>query len=76
MFVITPSSDNGGFEYRDIIFRAPHDTINGIRTLLLLGNVLKHASDALEQGNNYILPELNGTKVKNLSPPYRTALQP
>ena len=73
MFILTPSSDMGAFEYRDIIFRAPHDTIDGIGTLLLLGNILKHASDALEEGSNYILPELNGSEVQNLSPPYRTA---
>lgn len=73
MFVLTPSSDTDAFEYRDIIFRAPHDTIDGVGTLLLLSNILKHASDALEQGSNYILPAFNGTEVKNLSPPYRTA---
>lgn len=72
IFVVTPSAENA-FEYRDIIFRAPHDTIDGVGTLLLLGNFLKHASDALDQGSDYILPELNGTEAKNLSPPYRTA---
>ncbi|KAL0938609.1 uncharacterized protein CTRU02_205219 [Colletotrichum truncatum] len=73
MVILTPHSDDGVFEYRDIIFRAPHDTIDGIGTLLLLNNFLRHASDALEQGNDYVLPSLNGTEVQNLSPPYRVA---
>lgn len=41
--------------------------------LLLFGNLLKHAPEALEQGSGYVVPELNGTEVKNLSPPYRIA---
>ncbi|KAM6527695.1 hypothetical protein FALCPG4_008744 [Fusarium falciforme] len=73
IFVITLPSDDKDFEYRDIIFRAPHDTIDGIGTLLLLSNIVKHASDALERGSSFTLPGLDGTEVQNLSPPYRAA---
>lgn len=58
---------------RDLAFRAAHDTIDGAGTLLLLGNLVRHASRALEDNSSVQLPALDGSETSNLSPPYRIA---
>ncbi|KAF5004931.1 hypothetical protein FDECE_8584 [Fusarium decemcellulare] len=77
IFIITPPStslrNDEKHLRRDVILRAPHETIDGVGTLLLLNNFLEHASEALEQGASSAMPEFIGTEVKNLSPPYRIA---
>ncbi|KAL6915283.1 hypothetical protein FSST1_006778 [Fusarium sambucinum] len=75
LFVITPPPHEHGAECREIVIRAPHCTIDGIGTLMLLNNLLKHASDALHGQFLHNLPEFYGVEVSNLSPPYRTAAQ-
>lgn len=57
----------------DLVLRASHDTIDGTGVLLLLGNIIKQLSQALEQGVAYTVPDLDGSESANLSPPYRIA---
>ncbi|CRK13449.1 hypothetical protein BN1723_010032 [Verticillium longisporum] len=72
-FRIKPPSRGDSSDYRDIVFRARHDTIDGVGTLLLLNNLLEHASRIVEQDVKDGIPEFNGTEAQNLSPSYRAA---
>ncbi|ENH65962.1 hypothetical protein FOC1_g10002084 [Fusarium oxysporum f. sp. cubense race 1] len=60
---------------RDLVFRSPHDVIDGIGTLMMLNNFISLASDAYEKGNAYEPPALDGSETSNLSPSYRVAAQ-
>lgn len=78
--VITPPSpsgdEHGRAVRRDIVFRSPHDTIDGIGTLLLFNSYLQLASEALAQGDSYQVPPLDDpTVIQNLSPPFRIAAE-
>ncbi|KIW81657.1 hypothetical protein Z517_04683 [Fonsecaea pedrosoi CBS 271.37] len=74
LFVI--KSDNheskDGTIYRDIVFRSPHEIIDGIGTLQLLDNLFILASRAYNQQSSYQIPAF-GTEVDNLTPPLRVA---
>jgi hypothetical protein len=56
---------------RDLVLRAPHNIIDGIGTLLLLDNFLKHASMAYS--SNKPLAIAWGEEHNNLSPSFRVA---
>ena len=57
---------------RDIIFRCPHVTIDGMGTLMLLDNLVAHAAKALK--SQEAIPDINYEQaIKNLSPPLRIA---
>ncbi|KAF5586522.1 hypothetical protein FPANT_7227 [Fusarium pseudoanthophilum] len=60
---------------RDIVFRSPHDIIDGIGTLMMLNNFISLASEAYDKGNTYELPAVDGNETSNLSPSYRIAAQ-
>ncbi|KAM0549464.1 hypothetical protein ACHAPJ_009450 [Fusarium lateritium] len=60
---------------RDLVFRSPHDVIDGIGTLIMLNNFVALAAEAYEKGDSYEPPALNGSETSNLSPPYRMAAQ-
>ncbi|KAF2010594.1 hypothetical protein BU24DRAFT_400052 [Aaosphaeria arxii CBS 175.79] len=56
---------------RDIVFRSPHDIIDGVGTLMMLNSLLNYASKTFE--GTYIPPILDGSESANLSPSYRIA---
>ncbi|KAF5543134.1 hypothetical protein FMEXI_7150 [Fusarium mexicanum] len=58
---------------RDLVFRSPHDIIDGIGTLMMLNNFISLASEAYNKGNDYEPPALDGSETSNLSPSYRVA---
>ncbi|KAF4944167.1 hypothetical protein FGADI_12880 [Fusarium gaditjirri] len=60
---------------RDLVFRSPHDIIDGVGTLMMLNNFISFASEAYEKGNTYEPPSLDGSETPNLSPSYRVAAQ-
>lgn len=57
---------------RDLVLRAPHDIIDGIGTLLLFNNYLKHTSEAYSSSGTYEEPPW-GDEVKSLSACFRVA---
>ncbi|RKK74406.1 hypothetical protein BFJ69_g8512 [Fusarium oxysporum] len=69
------SADGSMTIRRDLVFRSPHDVIDGIGTLMMLNNFISLASDAYEKGNAYEPPALDGSETSNLSPSYRVAAQ-
>ncbi|CCF37048.1 hypothetical protein CH063_08472 [Colletotrichum higginsianum] len=73
LFVLSPSSSKEGFIRRDLVFRSPHDVIDGVGTLILLNNLISHASKAFSKGDDFKPPDLDGSEAANLSPPYRVA---
>jgi hypothetical protein len=68
----TPSSEESRTVRRDVIFRSPHDIIDGIGTLQLLNNLFKHVSEAYILQDSFRFPPLN-SEVANLSPSFRVA---
>ncbi|KAJ4265992.1 hypothetical protein NW762_003965 [Fusarium torreyae] len=58
---------------RDLVFRSPHDVIDGIGTLIMLNNFVALAAEAYEKGDSYEPPALDGSETSNLSPSYRVA---
>lgn len=74
LFVLesTRASAQRSAVHREIIFRSPHEVIDGIGTLQLLNNLFKHASNAYAQGSSYQMPSF-GDESTNLSPPLRVA---
>lgn len=76
LYVITPpeaSNEQGNKPIRrDIVFRCTHDAIDGIGTLMLLNNLLRHASEAYTAQDNYA-EVVFGDEWENLSPSFRTA---
>ncbi|GJC81181.1 hypothetical protein ColLi_04019 [Colletotrichum liriopes] len=73
LFVLSPPSHKDGSIRRDIVLRSPHDIIDGVGTLILLSNLISHASKAFSEGEAYKPPTLDGSEAANLSPPYRVA---
>lgn len=79
LFVMTnppiPQEENHpGLIRRDLVLRSPHDVIDGIGTLLLLGNLVKLSSKAYNQGSSFQLPTFDdGSELVNMSPPFRVA---
>ncbi|KAH7364779.1 hypothetical protein BKA65DRAFT_144332 [Rhexocercosporidium sp. MPI-PUGE-AT-0058] len=74
LFLITPP-EIGELEEqhlrRDILFRSHHDLIDGIGSLTLLNNFLRHAAMAFEAETEQ--PIDFGDEYRNLSPPLRIA---
>lgn len=56
---------------RDLVFRSPHDLIDGIGTLTLINNLLGHMTTCFEASTP--LQVIFGDEQKNLSPPLRIA---
>ncbi|KAM5343439.1 hypothetical protein ACJ41O_011976 [Fusarium nematophilum] len=79
MFVLhlPPGTNDEGVSTirRDLVFRSPHDIIDGIGTLMMLNSFIERAADAYEKGDSYQLPEIDGSEASNLSPSYRIAAQ-
>ncbi|KAK1977661.1 hypothetical protein LZ30DRAFT_731164 [Colletotrichum cereale] len=73
LFVLSPPSQMDGIIRRDLVFRSPHDIIDGVGTLILLSNLITHASKAFSEADAYKPPDLDGSEAANLSPPYRVA---
>ncbi|PNP53585.1 hypothetical protein THARTR1_05967 [Trichoderma harzianum] len=79
LFIITPPSvpheeNCPGPIRRDLVLRSPHDVIDGVGTLLLLGNLVKIVSKAYDQGSSFELPTFdNCSEFSNMSPPFRVA---
>ncbi|KAH8669413.1 hypothetical protein BGZ61DRAFT_364143 [Ilyonectria robusta] len=75
LFVVKPTtvSTHPAVIRRDLVFRSPHDIIDGIGTLIMLNNLIGHASRAFRQGATFKLPIFDGSEVVNLSPSYRIA---
>ncbi|KAG9503606.1 hypothetical protein J7337_003557 [Fusarium musae] len=79
VFVLHLPAERGGDESvtirRDLVFRSPHDIIDGIGTLMMLNNFISLASEAYAKGSTYKPPALDGSETSNLSPSYRIAAQ-
>lgn len=75
LFVLNPTSphDTEAMISRDLVFRSPHDIIDGIGTLHLLSNLLAQAARIHELGDAYPVPSLDGSETENLSPSFRIA---
>lgn len=72
--VLAPPSEDASVVLRDLVFRSPHDIIDGIGTLLLFDNYVRLAAEAFEKGDSYEPPSLDDPAlIKNLSPPFRVA---
>lgn len=56
----------------DIVLRSHHDIIDGIGSLKLLNNLIKHAAQAFTHPYDFHLPDFTD-EWKNLSPPFRVA---
>ncbi|KAI9155678.1 hypothetical protein HJFPF1_08267 [Paramyrothecium foliicola] len=57
---------------RDLVFRSPHDTIDGIGTLLMYDKLLQHVSSAFTNSKGFVVPVCDGSEIANLSPPFCT----
>ncbi|SPJ76323.1 uncharacterized protein FTOL_06054 [Fusarium torulosum] len=77
MFIMNLPSKHGKHGshtvHRDLVFRSPHDIIDGIGTLIMLNNFITLAADAYDKGDTNDPPALDGSETANLSPPYRIA---
>ncbi|GKT49603.1 uncharacterized protein ColSpa_09784 [Colletotrichum spaethianum] len=73
LFVLSPPFHKEGVIRRDLVFRSPHDVIDGVGTLILLNNLVVHVSKAFSETDACKFPTLNGSEVANLSPSYRIA---
>ncbi|CAG9990641.1 unnamed protein product [Clonostachys byssicola] len=70
LFVLRPTTSE---LRRDLVLRSPHEILDGIGTLQMLNNLIRHVANAYEKGHvAEPIPEL-GSEIKNLSPPYRVA---
>ncbi|ETS77699.1 hypothetical protein PFICI_09761 [Pestalotiopsis fici W106-1] len=57
----------------DLVFRSPHEIVDGIGTLHMFNNFTKLVANAYKDGDAFKLPSLDGTETENLSPPFRVA---
>ncbi|SPO03135.1 uncharacterized protein DNG_05817 [Cephalotrichum gorgonifer] len=72
--VVTPPSSDEGVVLRDLVFRSPHDIVDGVGALMLFDNYVRLAAEAFELGDAYESPSLQDPRLlENLSPPYRVA---
>lgn len=70
--ILSPPSGNDRTLRRDLVFRSPHDIIDGVGTLILFDNFVRHVSNAFAQGDNCKQPSLDDARLlSNLSPPLR-----
>ncbi|RSM18550.1 hypothetical protein CDV31_002686 [Fusarium ambrosium] len=75
MFVLDLPADGTLTVRRDLVFRSPHDIIDGIGTLMMLNNFITRAAEAYEKGDSFEIPVFDGSESANLSPSYRLAAQ-
>lgn len=76
MFVLHLPADIGApVVRRDLVFRSPHDIIDGIGTLMMLNSFISRAAEAYEKGDSFEIPIFDGSESTNLSPSYRIAAQ-
>ncbi|KAM0274300.1 hypothetical protein ACHAQH_007974 [Verticillium albo-atrum] len=73
LFVVRPPATHQRVVRFDLVFRSPHDIIDGIGALMMLNNLMNHASEAYTQGESYQTPVFDGSEAAHLSPPYRIA---
>ena len=73
LFVVIPPQTTSSTVRRDLVFRSPHDIIDGIGTLLLLNRLAALLSSTLTHTSATPLPLLSGEETCRLSPPYRIA---
>jgi hypothetical protein len=57
---------------RDIVFRSPHEIIDGVGTMQLLGNLFAHAATAYNDHTSRTTINFGGEQI-NLTPPMRVA---
>jgi hypothetical protein len=70
LFVLRPTTSE---LRRDLVLRSPHEILDGIGTLQMLNNLIRHVANAYEKGHGAESISDLGSEVKNLSPPYRVA---
>ncbi|KAI9900213.1 hypothetical protein N3K66_004475 [Trichothecium roseum] len=77
LFVTHPRKEEGVEEgaviRRDLVFRSPHDIIDGVGTLQLFNKLASLIADALSNGSGWAAPKPDGSETKKLSPPFRVA---
>lgn len=74
MFIVKPPGQEPNVVLRDLVFRSPHDVLDGIGALHMLGTYAQHTADALSQGDAYPTPDPSDPEViQRLSPPFRVA---
>lgn len=73
LFILSPKTneDDEGYIYKDLVFRSPHDIIDGVGTLHLLNNFAQLAAETLTKGDSFTADSIG--EVARLSPPYRIA---
>ncbi|KAF7533712.1 hypothetical protein G7054_g6827 [Neopestalotiopsis clavispora] len=76
MFVLEPTekhiSDPNTIRI-DLVFRSPHEIIDGVGTLHMLNNFMKLVGNAYKDADDFKDPNPDGTETENLSPPFRVA---
>lgn len=70
LFIVKSSRDSSALS-RTIVLRSPHDVVDGIGTLHILGTYLKHLSAILERSTN-VQPQWSA-ESEMLTPPLRVA---
>lgn len=57
----------------DLVFRSPHEIVDGIGTLHMFNNLVRLAADAYDAGGASKIPSFDGSETASLSPPFRIA---
>lgn len=75
LYVLCPraAEGEGNWTRRDLVFRSPHDIIDGIGTLYLLNNFAELVSETLASGNIPVTADVEQPEESRLSPPFRIA---
>lgn len=78
LFVLKPRAPSGGSAAPtavrlDLVFRSPHEIVDGIGTLHMFNNLIRLIADAYDAWSAAKLPSFDGSETKNLSPPFRVA---
>jgi len=73
LYILTPRQTSSQSSLKkDIVFRSHHDIIDGIGTLILFNNLLRHTFEAFNSPNDHS-DIVFGDEHQNLSPPLRIA---
>ncbi|KAL4977165.1 hypothetical protein BDW66DRAFT_132969 [Aspergillus desertorum] len=72
LFLIKRPSRHRGVMTADLVLRCRHDIVDGVGALMLLNNIFGHATQALQEGDAYSLPNFVDEWAR-LSPPLRVA---
>lgn len=73
LFVLKPHTTASNAVRRDLVFRSPHEIVDGIGTLHMFNNLIRLVANAYEAKSSYKIPSFDGSESKNLSPPFRVA---